>query len=175
MLNCTCSFVLRVGTSRVCISPMGPATVCRVNYPRVKQTPPFWHARWMDELLSTCHALLINIQLSPSRKLLPSLSLPLHLSTRQRWRCATGGKSFNIYRPSCSTPLAPSRSPIYIYTHTYTHIYARSQTHTGSKPGSQCRISSSDNPVQIRIRDSAHDASRKILKYDTTITLISGG
>lgn len=55
----------------------------------------------MDGLLNTYHASLINIQSSPSRKCPPPLR-------RRDDDDATGGKSFNIYRPSLSTSLAPS-------------------------------------------------------------------
>lgn len=72
----------------------------------------------MDGLLNTCHASLINIQSSPSRKCPPGPRGPLRaaprvahepLSKEAKRAAATtaGGKSFNIYRLSRATPLAP--------------------------------------------------------------------
>lgn len=59
---------------------------------------------------------------------------------------ATGGKSFNIYRPSLPTPLAPSEP----------------DTHTGTRAATGPVAAQSEFVM-------ARAASRKILEYDAVI------
>jgi len=97
----------------------------------------------MDGLLNTCHASLINIQSSPSRK----CSVRPTLRRDDDDGDATGGRPFNIYRPSLPTPLAPSGPPM-----------PTGRRGKGELPPPQSEFV------------MARDASRKILEYDDART-----